>query len=400
MSGVYNPTGFVYDGEYIKYYNRLHTTKDKKGLLPENEGKMIVCEEYLASFDGEQKVCHRFFAMRSIVELVVLISKLAEEGTKTHLYEVIRGDRPQKPFFDVDMDSGDLNGLDPYLIVEDLIDAIQKCGVDKRYILVCETSCPNKTKYSFHIIVQRSVNSSRHAKAFAESVVGKMDEVHAAFVDLDVYNQNRQMRLVESCKLRLDGKAPRIKKISKKYTTYRLFGNRFDTLATIISLDENHYCEYLDVYVEEVQRKTFSGSAVVSVEQIKEVVALIPDFAEFEREDGQMILLRRIAPSHCDVCDRVHHAQNLYIYITREGNIELSCRRSSERKRTLLGRLSTPLLIENHVEEEFFDFEDEDFLDLSPPEVEELEEPSPEKQEEEDFLDEMSFMVQRSYRRP
>ena len=204
------------------------------------------------------------------------------------------------------------------------------------------------------------------------------------------------MRLVESCKLRLDGKAPRIKKISKKYTTCKLYGNLFDTLATIISLDDNHCSEYLDIYVEEVQRKIFSGSAIVNAEQIAEVVALIPEFAEFDKEDGQFILLRRLSPSYCDVCERTHHAENPYIFITKEGNIEFSCRRT--KKRTIIGKLSTPLTIEDGQDDEIFDCDE--FLDFSPPVVEEIEELSPKKQEEEDFLNEISFMFQRSYHRP
>lgn len=331
--------GFNFNGEWITYYHRIKDSETSLGVLPKHESDVIVCEEYLLRGEFDTKVCHRFFALKSLVDLACLIDMQKD----AHLYEVIRGDRAQKPFFDLDIEADELDGLNPYSVLEDLIECIMKSNVSKNSILVCETHCPNKSKYSFHVIVQRMMSSCRHAGRFAEIVRSKMR--YPQFVDDGVYNKNRQFRLVYSSKLRIDEdgniKTPRVKKINRKYTTCRLNDNRFDILSTFIS--NVAFLEYLDVDIPDIKPRRICDIEELSKEQCAEIEKMIPDYAEIEKMEGQIITLKRIRPSFCEVCERIHHHQNPYLYITFDSLVEICCRRSSQR--TILGKLTASVTI-------------------------------------------------------
>lgn len=329
--------GFKFKGGFVKFYHRLHSTDDKPGVLPKADAFPIVCEEYIANYNGEPEMFHRFFALPSMSDLVYLIMTTQN----AHYYEVIRGNRPQKPFFDVDMPANQVPlGKTPYTILEDLIDAIILEGIKREEIVVCETNCPNKTKFSFHVVVLRAVMSCLHAAAFAENVFNRMTSESAAFIDLGVYNKNRQLRLLCSSKLRLDGKPPRVKLINQEYTKRKLSGNGFDVLLTLVTHTSGLDPLHINVN-EEIVRREISSIVGFTDDQIEELKSFIPEYAEFDKCEIPFILLKRLHSSYCDVCQRVHEFENLYLLVFENGIVELSCRRN--KRRQFVGVLSTPL---------------------------------------------------------
>jgi len=62
-------------------------------------------------------------------------------------------------------------------------------------------------------------------------------------------------------------------------------------------------------------------------------------------KDKNSILLKRLLPSFCSVCNRIHHNQNSFVFVTINGNIMLNCMRNDENKHTCLGHIN-----DTHVE--------------------------------------------------
>jgi len=55
---------------------------------------------------------------------------------------------------------------------------------------------------------------------------------------------------------------------------------------------------------------------------------------------GDIITLKRLRPSRCQLCNRVHEHENPYIRITTTGSVYFDCRRSNSNQKLVLGKLN------------------------------------------------------------
>lgn len=287
--------------------------------------KIVICEEY-QSKNGED-ISRRFFAVNSYIDLGKLILDNKENG---HFYEVIKGNQMQKIFFDLDMEISELGTINPYDVLESLIESVIKLGVNKNSILVCETQCNLKKKYSFHVIILRAVLTCDHARRFAEMTIEQMHQDYSKFIDKSVYSKNRQLRLVWSSKLRTNSSIenPKIKKINEEYSSCKFY--QFEIFNILMTLITN--IDGLELFSIEIKEKKIKKYDLIFKDHhYSDIQALIPDYATFERQEENFVILKRICPSFCVVCQRIHHYENPYLIIREDGFVELCCRRSHER---------------------------------------------------------------------
>jgi len=359
------------------------------------EHKIVVGFESLKD-DG---LSSRMFAVfDSYIELYLYQRPIPPE--RKNFYEIIIGEFPQKPHFDVDIKEAEITeGVD----IDELCEAV-KDNLIECVIKVCESvgvkldvatdillyqshSHPTHTtqKRSFHLVVHHYCHSDHHqALAFYEQVTEKMKEEYAIYVDHSVYSSKQNFRLFGHQKL--SSGRPKLFQTPMLYRGELIthiydidLGSesdpkkaedllRLETLKeSLVSWIED--CEYLPSFQSEEERrkkKSYEDLGDLPPETIKEAEVLITkrDFPFVIRDvKGSIISLRRLRPSFCEICKRVHEHENPYLLVV-EDNVYFCCRRNTEKK-LLLGKAESNLKVVNELLEEEVDSEEDGcYLDL------------------------------------
>lgn len=250
-------------------------------------------------------------------------------------FEVILGNRPQKPYFDIDIGDPKIKESQGLDLINELKKAIL---VDDRIteedILVF--SSHGKDKLSYHVIVNNwclpDYNSN---KTYCSRIIARMPDSYPMkrFMDDTMYKSIQQLRIFGNTKVGKD----RFKILDKHPLSVTDKDYRFQFMTILLnSLVSNAgSCRILE-YTIPIQKVWTGSNEDLTLDEIR-VVENLPFILDgtFEILDvkGRLIPLKRKAPSFCLLCQRTHENENPYLTFSNDSNkIYIHCRRSSEDK--------------------------------------------------------------------
>lgn len=271
-------------------------------------------------------------------------------------HEVILGEVHQKPRFDIDLTFKGLplglTDLRSYgdAIRSDLIDAIgmvlKSFGYEmdlSKDILICASHNLSEpidreySKYSCHMILTRyCVNGSDESEEFFKLVVEAAtplvkEAVKSGVIDPGIFGSLKSFRLLGSTK---EGIRPKAYVTSIEHRGNIIQFPKMETIMDQLKI-------FSDSAVTTVRRCTFlpiklppkpEYKCTVNIEGIPnfqgQIESLI-DTLDFNIESvkGQLVLLKRLRPSRCPICERDHEFENPYLSISSYGDVYFYCRR-------------------------------------------------------------------------
>ncbi len=333
---------------YYKLYNGLFTTS------PFTTSGIVISLE-----DSSR---YRLFSLfDDHIELFKYI--IAFEPERRCFYEVIT--RTQKHKYDVDIKGHTYEFANA--ILDNLLKSIDKVYTDnfnidiKDNILIYQSH--GTDKFSYHVIIDGyCLSSHKECEKIYRLTVDLMEPRYSKYVDSAVYKSTQQMRLLWSHKAKSD----RTKNLIKTFTFRGEQINRYDKNRQIASsrvdTDGNDRVDYhqnddtsltlLAMFTESLISVTYS-CILISID-------IVESSHEYEECDdsnlvysiftktlkgknpfnllsvrGNLILLKRLSPSYCNVCSRVHDNENPYLVVS-DGVIYFDCRRS-DGERQMIG---------------------------------------------------------------
>jgi hypothetical protein len=272
-------------------------------------------------------------------------------------HEVPLGPLPQKPRFDIDIKKSDLpSGIDNLIefgtilrdrLISRVTDVLKKDGIElniqKQLFL---TNSHREDKYSSHIIVHGYYHANcDDALGFYEKVVDG-DEQLQKYVDRTVYHKGHSLRLLWCRK--------NDQVVAKTYENRFLF-NGIEVEQVVAARTEEMRllrifeaslitfvsgCRALPSYAKP---KPIYNDIDIPEDICQEMMDLLTNkYGEapftVAGVDGSLVKLTRHAPSHCELCDKIHHRMTPFLLISH-GMVQLRCGLSVNKK-VLLGSLS------------------------------------------------------------
>ena len=246
-------------------------------------------------------------------------------------------------------------------------------GITGKFVKILVFDSSTESKWSYHIVVDGVyLKTHKELEVFYQRVVSKLDEPFRKVVDSSVYKSVQQFRIVGCQKFGKENKKKFDKELSYRFTfptTYRTEIAKFNYMLStslIGNLVDSHEIHGFSPKTEE--RELSTGSAQEGdVEAVLKIfyAKYSPDdfrFSDCKEKNGNLILvLRRLNPTYCESCQRIHESENPFITVTGTfRTIRFYCRRKEEGLSDNIGELGIP------------QFQHLDFSD--PPDLSKLEE--------------------------
>lgn len=342
----------------MRWYNYL-SSEDKDSLFNNEEieeNNLVVCQDlgilYFGRFNNYLEFARYYY---TIVKPI------------NHCFsEVIKGS--QKPYFDLDIyikngisieDAKQTQGVpildhnslsdkhyftkeDAKLCVELLIARLKVLlpNINEKDIMVFNSNC--EEKYSYHVIIDRwCYQSYEDNKALYEEVLKDYPDKFKPVLD-NIYGSLKQLRIFNSHKW----KSERVKVLDDEYNTWEPQTNPYSEKEKFIqilggSLITNvSYCKFLPSFKPpNIGKSIYDGPDINLTNQ--EVDLSIDIFKSAHNNDfpyqiseikGSMIILKRIRPSNCKICNRIHEHENPYLTITGKDKVVwYHCRRADDK---------------------------------------------------------------------
>lgn len=414
-----------------KYYSSLISKPEKKGALFDFVPRSSLYQHLLVCFafrSGETEHDYHYYSnFDSYVEFFHHMVGMKEDYRT--FFEVILGEYPQKPHFDIDLSPEKAEGFDleqlgnsikDYTLTA-IIEVLKQAGVTlkaEKDILLYSSS--NEKKVSYHIVIDNYMHlNNNEAKAFHKRVMEYLKEKYGLdylntptgpIVDPKVYSTTQQFRIVGNRKQGSD----RVKVFNENFTIFdRKYQHEYSEAVdnparkVLVILKESLVsftsgCKLLPQFMseEEVKRRELSGKQTaieITDELLKEAIGLLKryfrnDDYTFDQVDDYRneIRLKRNRASHCQLCQRVHEHQNPYLRV-RGSWLIWHCRQY-EGPGLVLGMLESKIIREadekEDEEEGFFQFgskkigEKEEKIEVAEKKIEEVKEVRVEKVKE------------------
>jgi len=369
--------------DYRQFYYSLGK-KWYKRLIPRAEGyticllndhpeytlsqKVVVGREILQE---KRDVHSRLFALfNSYVELYNYQMQISPD--QRYFYEIIFGNLPQKPHFDIDVKESDcpegkelekLGDIVKDEVITHILNVGKENGINfslEKDILIYTSH--GKTKRSYHIVIHHYCHSNHEqAKVFYKAVTSKMTAENRFYVDHSVYSSKQNFRLLGSQKI--GSYRPKI-----FCETYSFLGKEIKHIYDVDFRSPQHKqleyfkislvswiseCEYLPCFQDESQRERYITQRIdmdygdLSDASVEEAIQIMNKKRKMEGSKfpfavrevrGNVISLRRLRPSWCYICERTHEHENPYLLIMGK-DVYFYCRRAGS-KGYLLGTLT------------------------------------------------------------
>jgi len=325
------------DAGIFAYYNR-------KDIATSNNAILTCYTEHVEN----QKKPNRYFQVDlTPMELFKRVTSIPIKNRS--FFEVILGERKQKPHFDIDMEIGkEKKYHHTTRIINDeheLETASQEvinelCNILCKYVtrddIQIYTSHGN-TKRSFHVIINKwYCTDNHHAKELYYHVTSHMTPTNACFLDDMVYSVIQQFRLLGSCKVN-QPKRMKIKINQPCDLTYE------DLKTSLISHIPNT-AVLMPRFETSLPERVVSNECIPDdiVDAALELMSinkhLDPKHARFDKMVNNYVILRRTRDSYCNKCNIIHDSNNPYLTIVGVSDthwrVYYSCRKS---KAWLLG---------------------------------------------------------------
>tara|TARA_R110001592_G_scaffold18816_12_gene77787 strand:+ start:62424 stop:63632 length:1209 start_codon:yes stop_codon:yes gene_type:complete len=269
-------------------------------------------------------------------------------------YEMMREKDGRKPYFDIDID--DLS-FDFKSMIEQIKNRIIDMIGKKIKIIVFDSS--TETKLSFHIIVDDVyLQSYKELLTFYDKVDEKLSEENKKYMDRCVYKSVQQFRIVQSHKFMKNNIKRLREDLSYRFSVPKRIKTeigKFNYLLASSLVTNVSACRVLCGFQPVVEEKdlNFSGSANEGdIEDVMKMFYKKYSYGDFtfqeckEKNGNLLIVLRRLNPTYCDICKRIHESENPFITVTGDfRNVVFYCRRTDEkdsREGDNLGCLGVP----------------------------------------------------------
>ena len=331
------------NGEYAMF-NRVTLRKDDIPVCLEEPG-------YGKDSDSFKK--YTFY--RS--PLLLFKATISLPNHKRCHYEIIKGDKFQKPYYDIDISLKD----DP---IDELYSHTreEKLAISNRIVKLCKDalmkirpqikttdilveSAHGDTKRSFHIKVDRWCvqSASLNRELFFEMLENIPLDIRKYFDD-KMYKCIQQFRLFLSTKcgknrqLIVDAENSTWAPTDEITDTYTLIKEIF--LASLISVTDG--CQLLPMEIKERTNNVVSKELDSSeYKLVMQAFDKFPDRGAFDvlSSNGTFISLKRKRPTFCNVCNRQHENENPFLFVgPTSGHIYFNCRRGEGT--TVIGNLN------------------------------------------------------------
>lgn len=290
-------------------------------------------------------------------------------------YHEVIIDKMQKPRFDIDidMDEYDINEYDIEVIKDLLIDSIIKVFNDynlsinlQKDILIFTSH--GQSKKSMHIIIDNYCHfDHKQALLFYKKVMENIPEkYHNPIIDNSIYKSLQLFRLPRCQKYNSD-RPKQLNNVWKYndtvinyiYKSDIIYNDihRFNLELESASITYTNNCKILPIIEDDSidDETTINYSIDIDEDILDKIMEVAINYEKekngldclpytYEKIVNNMIILKRICPSYCNICNRIHDNQNPYIFIiddinTNKKNIYYNCRRSDKNKNDYMGSI-------------------------------------------------------------
>nr|QBK92944.1 MAG: DNA primase [Pithovirus LCPAC403] len=330
----------IHDKHWCYKLYRGNVTPGLFGKSPFNTEGIVIS---LTSHDG-----YRLFTeFHSHIELFKYTIKFKPE--RRCFYEVISGNSMQKMKFDID-----IKGKDSKFsarILNNLLESVNKVYFNtfnirldgKKDILIYQSH--GEEKFSYHVIIDNyCLSNAKECEDICVKTCEQMESKYSKYVDLSVYKSTQQLRLLWSHK----AKSNRTKFLMNTFefkgeTITRKYDSLLDMFADSL-ISWTYSCVIISSGVEIITNR-FSIEEVTEDDSNLAYSIFLKTLKcdrpfKIEKIMGNLILLKRLLPSYCDICLRIHESENPYLII-KNGSIYFDCRRS-DGERKFIGDIDQP----------------------------------------------------------
>jgi hypothetical protein len=350
-----------------KWYYRLVSQEDKYALMDDYpiqtlDRALVVCLVVLKSnLPGQHNVTDRredkevrlYSVFRSYPEYYHYCNKFTED--RRTFFEIILGEYAQKPHFDIDIPvSSGVNGED---VKDDLIEKIVEIFQEKNITLSLEEdvlvyTSHGSNKHSYHIVITNYCHANnQEAKALYTEVCKRVPD--NKWIDSAVYSPRQQFRIL-GCQ-KLGSHRPKVFQEKWNYRGIQII-HRYPEQADnvdhlkLIQLEESlisqtSNCRYLPV-LEEITSTVSHNRELqddLDIKTAKNAINLAVSLSgvsstsfpyKLSEIKGNIIILKRLRPSFCRICQRKHEHENPFMVVgctQEDGNkpVYFHCRRAN-----------------------------------------------------------------------
>lgn len=361
---------------YYKLVPNPNDSKCDRSLLGRNRPesltyKLVVCHTPKFLWDKELTEPVRLFTVfRDCYEFFRYFDKTLDLDRS--FYEVILGELPQKPHFDIDI-SQDLCASDETLeqvaefVLEHLLKCICSVMADKEIVLdfskdILIYSSNSATKHSYHVIIDNYCHGSNdEARVFFERVMEIYTVLsfgrYVSAIDCKVYGPRQQFRTLGSHKF----DSNRIKTFDAEFK-YKGVTYTNHLIEATKDLDENvrnmqfmmhslisftAECQYLPSWIQYKEKTHSFDEHHITESEMNDAIRLLHakfgnSFSVGELKDG-VVTLKRNHASYCPLCHRNHEHENPFMFI-HEKTVYWNCRRND--RKYVLGSLTPSTAVE------------------------------------------------------
>lgn len=270
-----------------------------------------------------------------------------------HYHEVILEYQQQRLKFDIDIKSTQISqSVNIQHVIETILDSIIKIvllytEISLQYtdFIVTDSSGHDDDiyKYSYHIILfTYAVKSTEDSKYITEGVINLVPEEYKQYIDNGVNKSIQNFRLLHSSKKGSN----RVKKITDQFGT-----------NTNVTLLDTMIVPFDGIKLLPIQVPSTDKVNKIEEKEIEDIVVQniikciskfnILDGHTFRNCNGNSINFDRMYPTHCIICNEIHHKDNSLIvqYDDMTGNIYEYCRQGKKNRYVcnLLGKPSKPI---------------------------------------------------------
>lgn len=289
-------------------------------------------------------------------------------------FEIILGDRCQKPYFDIDINLENdytSHSREQKIAISKKLPEEIKINIMKCYPQILEedilvfNSHSNK-KRSYHIVVTNwCVSNSTNNRKFFNEVMKDIPFPWKQYVDDSMYKSIQQFRMFMSSKY----KANRHKTFDPDFSTWQVDEFSMNPLRdlffdSLITYTRN--CNIIHYEEDENSHFDYEKTEITDSMQskIKNFVKMMKDGGcfSFGRCDSSILLLRRNLPSYCNVCKRSHDNENPFVYVKINGDVCFNCRRAKES--VVIGNVNQEIIETKTVKKRVNNNPKKDFFEL------------------------------------
>lgn len=342
------------------YYRLKQKSANDRGALLAHYTEKDLIKKFLVSY--ENKGTRMFSLFENFLDFYNYQEK--QELSKRCYYELIVGDGPQKPHFDIDVKLSENPDFDNQRLIDELTSAIIEVFNDLNLPIninnITYYSSHGVDKMSYHVIIDKWYQfNNRESKEFYSLVTAKMSEEYSKLVDPAVYSKLQQFRILGNHKAGSD----RIKIIEREWYYYddlieynneapeESLQDRFDFarslvtniadcqgIPSLISNDKSTGVTNLDKH--DLSRDDARKAIEMIAERANISISSVSFPYRIRSIEGNMVVLNRVRASICPICDRRHDNENPFLTIVGEQRkVYFNCRRDRAKRKLLIGEL-------------------------------------------------------------